>query len=94
MMSSVRREAPRDAGDSSTPQNAHSRTPQRRRTAVDPAEDLNARLSDLGVSPLDLLALGNVPAREFTLTVSPDACPKAEPVRILIERRAAGTAFQ
>ena len=94
MMSSVRREAPRDAGDSRTLQNGHSRTPPRRRTAVDPAEDLNPRPSDVGVSPLDLLALGNVAAREFTLTVSPDACAKAETVRTLIERRTAGTAFQ
>ena len=48
-------------------------------------EDLNTRLSDLGVSSLDILAFGKVVAREFNITFTPEDCPKADTVRKLID---------
>lgn len=85
MRSSVRLEVPREAGDSRTPQHAHSRTPQHRGTAVDPAEDLHPRRSDWGVSSWALLALGNGMAQEVNLTVPPEDCLKAETGRKWID---------
>ena len=78
-------EVPREAGDSRTPQHAHSRTPQPRGTAVDPAEDLHPRRSDGGVSSWVLRALGNGVAREVNLTVPPEDCLKAETGRDKIQ---------
>ncbi len=48
-------------------------------------EDLNTRLTDLGVSSLDVVAFGKVVAREFNVTLTPEDCVKVDTVRKLIE---------
>ncbi len=53
--------------------------------ALNLPEDLNARLSDLGVSSLDILAFGKVVAREFNITFTPEDCVEVNTVRKLID---------
>ena len=48
-------------------------------------EDLNASLSDLGVSSLDVVAFTKVLAQEFNVTLTPEDSVKVNTVRKLID---------
>ena len=48
-------------------------------------EDLNTRLTALGVSSLDVVAFGKVVAQEFNVTMTPEDCVEVNTVRKLID---------
>ena len=48
-------------------------------------EDLNTRLTELGVSSLDVVAFGKLVSQEFGVTLTPEDCVKLDTVRKLIE---------
>ncbi len=48
-------------------------------------EDLNTRLTTLGVSSLDVVAFGKVVAQEFNVTLTPEDCVKVDTVQKLID---------
>ena len=48
-------------------------------------EDLNTRLTELGVSSLDVVAFGKLVSQEFNVPLTPEDCVKLDTVRKLIE---------
>ena len=48
-------------------------------------DDLNARLTTLGLSSLDVVAFGKMVAQEFNVTLTPEDCMKLDTVRKFID---------